>query len=285
MKTKTILTSIVAFILGIYMFLQSANVISSSNSENIQRAVSFIKEYTQNNRATKTSSEEEPVENSSKSIGDKYLSFNISNLNEMCDFQLEKDAYMSCFSKKYKIPLLVAYKLEKAKVLKTLKRPSGFHPDPAVPARYQAKDSNYRMSSRERKAMGGGYHRGHMMENASADWSKRAQQQTFLFTNIVPQFGKFNTGAWKQLEDYTRKLTYKYRNVSIISGAIPGNKSLRGGITIPSHMYKIIYIPSIKKTEVYLYPNDNTVRSSQFKSDKYKSSIKEIESLTGFKFE
>ena len=265
---KAFLTTTIAVIASAIFFLQSHGLIQKNiTPESIISMVSDIKSI------------DLLAKNSNTTVNftelNKYFSFEITNLNDMCEYILERDAYMSCYSGKYKIPFLVAYKLEKAKVLKKMKRPSSFQNDKSVPIKKQALNSNYSRT---------GYDRGHMMENASADWSKKAQIETFLFTNIVPQKDVFNRGAWAKLEAYTRELSYKYRDVYIITGAIPGSKTIRNGVNIPKKMYKIIYIPKTNKTEVYLYPNDSTVKRSQFLNKKYHSSIREIESLTGFKF-
>jgi len=197
--------------------------------------------------------------------------------NGQCDQIIERKAYMSCYSYKNKIPLFVAYKLTKESVSPSLKRPSRFYYDNSVPSKYRSKLSHYKRT---------GYDRGHMMENASADYDKQAQLETFLLSNIVPQNSNLNRTAWAYLEKATRIAAKRYGKIYVITGAIPSKNNFlkKGHVNIPKQMYKIIYIPSQEKTNVILVPNDKTVSKNEILTSKYKSSLTEIESLTGIKF-
>ena len=44
--------------------------------------------------------------------------------------------------------------------------------------------------------------------------------ETFHFTNIVPQDFKNNSGFWYQMESYCRKLTENYDDVYVVSGPL-----------------------------------------------------------------
>ncbi|CAG5110626.1 Oidioi.mRNA.OKI2018_I69.chr2.g5009.t1.cds [Oikopleura dioica] len=47
--------------------------------------------------------------------------------------------------------------------------------------------------------------RGHLMPNALLNQVKDAANSTFTLTNVSPQFGDFNKGAWNQLECMVRE--------------------------------------------------------------------------------
>lgn len=199
------------------------------------------------------------------------------NDNGKCSQIIERKAYMSCYSYENKIPLFVAYKLTKESVTPSLKRPSRFYYDNTIPSKYRSKLSHYKRS---------GFDKGHMMENASADYDKQAQLETFLLSNIVPQNSNLNRNAWAYLERSTRIAAKRYGTVYVITGAIPSKNNFlkKGHINIPAYMYKIINIPSQNKTTVILVPNDNSVAKDKILTSKYKSSIEEIEKMTGIRF-
>ncbi len=44
--------------------------------------------------------------------------------------------------------------------------------------------------------------------------------ETFLFSNIVPQNAQNNKGIWLKVEKFCRKLARKYSNVYVISGPL-----------------------------------------------------------------
>jgi len=207
----------------------------------------------------------------------KHIPYDIYT-NGKCDQILQRKAYVDCYSYENKIPLFVAYRLTKDEVKGHLKRPSKFFPDKLIPIKYQSKLSDYRRS---------GYDRGHMMPNAAADWDKQAQLETFLLSNIVPQNGNLNRNAWAYLERAVRLFAKKYGVVYVVTGAVPSKRKFlrRGHVNVPKQMYKIIQIPRIGKTFIYLVPNDDTVKKSEIlKSKKYRSSFDEIKKLTDIDF-
>ena len=206
----------------------------------------------------------------------KHLPFKYED-NGQCDRMIERDAYVSCYSFKNKIPLFVAYKLTKESVSPSLKRPSRFYYDNSIPSKYRSKLSHYKRS---------GFNRGHMMENASADYSKQAQLETFILSNIVPQNPNLNQKAWALLESYTRSLAKINGTIYVITGAIPSKDNFlkKGHVNIPSRMYKIIYIPSKERIISIMVPNIKEARKDNILKD-YKFSLSEIENLSGIHFD
>lgn len=77
---------------------------------------------------------------------------------------------------------------------------SSFMEDPDLPASYRLDDSN-------RYYSGSGFDRGHLCPNADRKYSKLANQQTYYYTNMQPQYHMFNAGPRKQNgdQDWTRK--------------------------------------------------------------------------------
>uniref|UniRef100_A0A8C3U3N7 ENDD1 protein n=1 Tax=Catharus ustulatus TaxID=91951 RepID=A0A8C3U3N7_CATUS len=62
---------------------------------------------------------------------------------------------------------------------------------------------------------------------------------TFTLTNIVPQYMGLNQGAWHDYEEITmRDKTRGCDTTYVITGAVPGNRSISNGrVNIPSHIW------------------------------------------------
>jgi len=79
---------------------------------------------------------------------------------------------------------------------------------------------------------------------------------TFYYTNIVPQNAQNNKGIWYKIECFCRKLAEKYSNVFVVSGPLflaerdlsSGKKFIKyqvigpNEVAVPTHFYKIILV-------------------------------------------
>ena len=97
-----------------------------------------------------------------------------------CDKILHKTAFDICYSCKKKEPNFVAYALYGDLVNKNNYSRKGlsFRPDYNLPRICRSYSKDYVHS---------GYDRGHNAENASLDYSRKVQRETFLMSNISPQ--------------------------------------------------------------------------------------------------
>lgn len=76
--------------------------------------------------------------------------------------------------------------------------------------------------------VGSGFDRGHMAPSGDMQFSLRAQKESFLMGNIVPQVPRVNRGEWKRLESEVRGMVapqleqylQRYRPVYVITGPI-----------------------------------------------------------------
>lgn len=86
-----------------------------------------------------------------------------------------------------------------------------------------------------------GYDRGHQAPAANAN-DEIAMNESFLMTNITPQAGGLNSGPWKQLEAYIRKVWIDDHH--IITGAVYTKKPIMIGpnkdIPVPISYYKCV---------------------------------------------
>ena len=135
-------------------------------------------------------------------------------------------------------------------------RTNNFRPDYRV-GRYSAQPKDYTRT---------GYDRGHMA--ASSDSSEQSTvSESFLMTNIVPQNHSMNIGKWKSLEDYSKKLAYKYKEVKIITYAKVGDCdkpfTIKNEVAIPDLMGKYLFNSII--SEHYSMPNTKPVYNNLMK--------------------
>ena len=87
--------------------------------------------------------------------------------------------------------------------------------------------------------------RGHMLPSASRYNTWTTNAQTFYATNMMPQEGKFNSGAWGKAEDYTRKSCCSDTLYVVVGTLFEEDGSVRitardRDITVPSHCYKLL---------------------------------------------
>ncbi|EDO27521.1 predicted protein [Nematostella vectensis] len=158
-----------------------------------------------------------------------------------------------------------------------------------------------------------------MVPNADHDYDEyRPTMNTFLLSNIAPQYHKFNIRDWLNLEIYVRDLA-SGSTIYVISGSIfdedaDGNRDHDNNITrwikddrpntvaIPTHFYKIITRCNVNKTSLYEVPGcsgrlevisfilpHRSEYHCQYRTDKeylldHSASVRDVERLTGTSF-
>ena len=126
-----------------------------------------------------------------------------------------------------------------------------------------------------------GYNRGHLASNASFDYNRKIQKETFLMSNIAPQKPNLNRRYWAKVEKFTRYLTVKYKQVEVVTGVCKNQEYIKHKVGIPTWWYKIIYIPKTNNYVAFLAPNTNT-RMSKTKLKEYKTTLEEIKKVCDF---
>ena len=192
---------------------------------------------------------------------------------------LRRVGYTCSYNARNRIPNWVAWHLTANHVSGHNKRNNEvFHEDTEV-SNPRAYDSDYR---------GSGYDRGHMCPSGDNKWSQRAQEESFLMTNICPQNGKLNGGDWNDLEVLCRTWAKRYDRVYIVCGPV-----LRGDshktigrqrsrrITVPEAFYKVVLRTGKNPAAIgFIYDNNG---SSQPMHQAVRS-VDEIEQITGLDF-
>jgi endonuclease G len=195
-------------------------------------------------------------------------------INIKCNKVLHKKAFDICYSCKYKEPLIVAYTLHKKLVNKNnfSRKFLHFKPDYNLPTKCRSYPKNYSRT---------GFDKGHLAPNASFDYNRTIQKETFLMSNIAPQKPQLNRKLWAKVERLERFLATKYEKVNVITGVCGSLGYIKNKVNIPAYWFKVIQIPSIKKYIAFLAPNTNKGMSKAHLK-KYKSSLKEIEAICNY---
>jgi len=179
--------------------------------------------------------------------------------------------YTTHFSKSKRYPVLVEWETTKAMVgcPTPLKRKDNFKPDPQLVD--ETNIAFYYLKS--------GYDRGHVMPAADNLCQTQAiQDESFYFSNMIPQTHRLNAGDWKSLETATRNWALISAKVRVWSGAIGEEKKI-GLVSIPTQCWKVVNIAG--KWHAYLFNNDLSPADG-FQNNEVP--LAQIEKLTGFKF-
>lgn len=151
-----------------------------------------------------------------------------------------------------KIPRRVTWSLSSSD-LGAEKRVSNmkFYPDDDIPGG-SAKPSDYTRT---------GYDRGHMCPAADRSGSTCAMTATFSMANITPQAPALNRGAWKRIEDATRRYARGGHPVAVIADAVFWQADTlrigRSRVAVPHAFVKT----------VRLLANDSIIYSGYFQND------------------
>lgn len=128
------------------------------------------------------------------------------------------------------------------------RRTNQFYEEARLPAHERALLADYR---------GSGYDRGHNVP-AGDMTSERGMAQSFSLANMMPQARQNNQGIWaKRVEEPTRMYIKRAQgDIYVFTGSVghAGNIG-KGKVTIPSHLYKLVYDPARKLAWAYWVEN------------------------------
>lgn len=189
---------------------------------------------------------------------------------------LKRTGYVASYNKTTLLPNWVAWHLTAERTEGSAKR-SGvdFAEDTEVPEP-RATDWDYYNS---------GYDRGHMCPAADNKWSKKAMEESFLFTNMCPQNGNLNRGDWNEMEMACRKWAKKYGDLYIVCGPIlyKGKHKTIGNnkVVVPEAFFKVVLRTGDEPQAIgFIYKNTSGNRPK----DSYVNTVDEVERITGIDF-
>jgi len=147
-----------------------------------------------------------------------------------------------CQSKQRRLPRLVAWNIDGARLKSVSRDGIDFRLDPRVPGTFQAGNELYSHNPLDR---------GHVARRADLTWgsiteAKKANKDSFFFTNITPQHEAFNqsskSGLWGKLENaILEDVSVEDLRVSVMAGPIfQDSDSIYRGVKIPRSYWKLV---------------------------------------------
>lgn len=189
---------------------------------------------------------------------------------------LTREGYTASYNRELKIPNWVAWHLTSAHSKgANMRKGVKFQEDMDVPVP-RAVNMDYARS---------GYDRGHMCPSADNKWSEKAQEQSFLFTNICPQSHNLNSGDWNEMENQCRRWAEEYGDIYIVAGPIlyKGKHKTIGKdkVAVPEAFFKVALCTNgTPKAIGFIYKN----QAGNHPKGYYVNSIDQVERITGMDF-
>lgn len=207
----------------------------------------------------------------------KNLKMGAPSVANKSNIQVCRDGYALIFNTTTKTPLWVAEHLRQEEVYGAAVRVTSFSPDPEIPYQFQAKKSDYARS---------GYDQGHMAPAADFSQNQQLMNESFLFSNVVPQDADNNRKIWASLEKKVRSWLSKRGELYIVTGPVFKNGRIsntlgRSEVAIPDAIYKIVFDPKTQNSIAFMVPN---VSLSEKDLPDYIVSVRDVEMATGLNF-
>lgn len=158
------------------------------------------------------------------------------------------------------------------------------------------------------------FHRGHLVPRADMNRTRATMMNTFLMSNMAPQYKHFNERVWRYLEAMVRIWASRYHEIWVVTGAIfdhdgdgyrdpPGEvprMQPTDRIGIPSHFYKVvvtksstgfiealsIVLPHTEEPDLVLshLPSSEKPEAKKAYFDSHIVNVDTLEKLTGLDF-
>lgn len=165
------------------------------------------------------------------------------NKNTLLDYE----NFSIFFSEERKQPIYCAVNIDGSKFVEILRKQDNWRHDERILKENQISEEFYDLTNMD-------FHRGHLVRRLDPCWgtqdsAKKAEEDTFFFTNASPQHRDFNPRIWLELERCVLEKGAKANDakISVFCGPIlsridnPFIKEVNGKkILLPTHFWKII---------------------------------------------
>ncbi|UKN01245.1 DNA/RNA non-specific endonuclease [Paracrocinitomix mangrovi] len=200
---------------------------------------------------------------------------------------LYSPGYICGYDTVTKIPIWVQYKMwNNNQWDKNIKRTNCFRPDPRLEKEQRITYHDYTNS---------GFDRGHIKPANDAKLNLSEHYNSFVMTNMAPQYGHMNQQEWKTIESYLNGISRKdsIKVAYMITGSVMSDKPAfikSGKVAIPDAFYKIFFFKTTSGNwhywRFYVTNDDIKVDIRKFESELIDNdkTIDEIEALTETNF-
>jgi len=189
-----------------------------------------------------------------------------------------RQAYLVEYDAANKIPNNVSWTLTPDHVLGCVTRSNAFVADQSVqggatPSDYVGKN-----------AQGFNYDKGHMAPDGDQSWDQQVEYESFLMTNMSPQFGSLNRGIWKLLETSFRGWALQLNvPMTAYAGGVyaPTDTTVANGVRVPHAFYKIVINDKTHEVAGWYFPHVAPYPNLGNDLTKFRKPIKDIQALAG----
>ncbi len=199
-----------------------------------------------------------------------------------------KPQYVVSYNAKRKVANWASWELNPS-YLGTVNRSGDFRPDDTLPATFaQPTNDDYQ---------GSGFDRGHLCPSADRNATVPDNSSTYYLSNMIPQSGNNNRGAWASFENYARDLVRAGNQLFVVAGGIfvEGGRTIGAGVAVPVSTFKVVVVlpanakaaadvsPSTRVIALLL-PNDDALITASADWRKYRVTARDVEAKTGLDF-
>ena len=126
-----------------------------------------------------------------------------------------------------------------------------------------------------------GWDKGHMAPRADMRWSAQALEESYFFTNICPQDHTMNSGAWRKIEELTRRMARRHGSVLAVCGPLYTSHAHgsigSAAVQVPDAFYKALAVKTADGWQTVGYVVDNSPQDGAPK--RYAVSVDSVETL------
>lgn len=259
----------------IVLLLLAAMLIAMSHRASRGSAVSDVKEVSTESRASQGSAARAESAEGTGAVANTESRSLVLPIPQK-GMLLQRSGYTTAYNPETRCPGWTAWVLTADHTTGPYKRQGiSYHEDTDVPSP-RATNSDYMRS---------GYDRGHMCPSGDNKWSREAQEDCFLFTNMCPQSHNLNGGDWNELEMKCRTWAKRYDAVYIVCGPLfrEGAKRKTIGknkVAVPDGFWKVVLRADNTAAIGFYYDNEDGHQPMS----SYVRTVDEIEQLTGLDF-
>ena len=176
------------------------------------------------------------------------------------------------------------YQLYAGNMVKNTDRTDAFKEDTEIPSQYRSTLSDYK---------GSGFSRGHLCPSADRLCSDEQNRQTFLLSNMQPQYHNHNGILWENLEEKVRDWAFDCDTLYVVkAGTIRSDqvysKKCNDRLLVPKYFYMaLLAYDKNAKTKYHalgLWTEHNNNKDTNKNFGDYAISIDELEERTGIDF-
>ena len=128
-----------------------------------------------------------------------------------------------------------------------------------------------------------GWDKGHMAPHADMKWSRQAMTESDYFTNVCPQDKQMNAGAWRKIEEMTRRIAKRYGAVYVVCGPVFDSDEHRyigpACVHVPDRFFKALAVSTPEGYRAVGFLVENSPQS--FLPRHYAVTVDSVEVVTG----